>query len=212
MVRQAGLIWSSIDKVLLVGGSTRMPQVVRMLEDLTGQAPERSVSVDEAVAHGAALYAQLLLQQQGAASGPPQFSVTNVNSHSLGIIGVDAQTGRRRNQILIPKNTPLPHTATKAFKILKHGQRQVVIRVVEGESERPEACIQVGACTIKAPPDLPAGTPVQVSYEYQPNGQLEVRAQIVGHDATAVAVLQRENALSGEQVQMWYRCVVAGAE
>jgi molecular chaperone DnaK len=178
---------------------------------LTGKPPERSVSVDEAVAHGAALYANLLLQQHSGAAGPPQFSITNVNSHSLGIVGVDTQTGRRRNQILIPKNTPLPHTITKAFKIQKPGQAHIVIRVVEGESERPEACSQVGVCTIQAPPGLAAGTPVQVSYSYQPNGRLEVRAQIVGHKAAAVAVLQRENSLSNDQLQMWNRCVFSDA-
>jgi molecular chaperone DnaK len=197
--------------VLLVGGSTRMPQVVRMLEDLTGRPPERSVAVDEAVAHGAALYANLLMQQHNTAGGPPQFSVTNVNSHSLGIVGVDTQTGRRRNQILIPKNTPLPHTVTRAFKVQKAGQRQIVIRVVEGESERPDACIQVGTCVVQAPPDLPAGTPVQVSYSYQPDGRLEVRAQIVGHSVAAATVLQRDNALTSEQMQMWNRCIYPAA-
>ena len=209
VVRQAGLTWATIDKVLLVGGSTRMPQVVRMLEDLTGKSPERSVSVDEAVAQGAALYANLLQQGSNPKAGPPQFSVTNINSHSLGIVGVDSATGRRRNQILIPKNTPLPHTVTKSFKMQKTGQEKVVIRVVEGESERPEACIQVGACTIQAPPDVPAGTPVQVSYSYQPDGRLEVRAQIVGHKAAAVTVLQRDRSLSNDEVAMWNRCVFA---
>ena len=57
-------------------------------------------------------------------------------------------TGRRRNHILIPKNTPLPHTVTKVFKTQKEGQNSVVIRVVEGESERPEACTLVGVCTL----------------------------------------------------------------
>ena len=52
-------------------------------------------------------------------AGPARFAVTNVNSHSLGIVGVDAQSGRRRNQILIPKNTPLPHTVTKVVVIAK---------------------------------------------------------------------------------------------
>ena len=174
VVRQAGLTWATIDKVLLVGGSTRMPQVMRMLEELSGKPPERSVAVDEAVAHGAALYANLLMKQKDPGSGPAQFSITNINSHSLGIVGVD-QTGRRRNQILIPKNTPLPHSVSKVFKTQKLGQNNVVIRVVEGESERPEACIQVGVCTIKdLPPNLPAGTPVQViSYAYHTSGQLE---------------------------------------
>ena len=204
VVRQAGLSWAAIDKVLLVGGSTRMPQVVRMLEELTGKPPERSVAVDEAVAHGAALYANLLMKQMDPAAGPAQFSITNINSHSLGIVGVDTQTGRRRNQILIPKNTPLPHTVTKVFKTQKQGQSNVVIRVVEGESERPEACIQVGVCTITAlPTNLPAGTPVQVSYSYQSSGQLEVKGQVAGHKSEGVTIFQRANALSRDQMDMW---------
>src|SRR5262249_44601079 len=81
VVRQAGLNWDAIDKVLLVGGSTRMPMVVRMLTDVTGKTPDRSVSPDEAVAHGAALYADLLLHKSvEGASVAPKFTVTNVNS------------------------------------------------------------------------------------------------------------------------------------
>src|SRR5439155_24251490 len=95
VVRQAGLSWDAIDKVLLVGGSTRMRQVARMLTELTGKPPERSLAVDEAVAHGAALYANLRLRERTAAAGPAPFTVTNINSHSLGIIGVDPATGRR---------------------------------------------------------------------------------------------------------------------
>jgi molecular chaperone DnaK len=85
----------------------------------------------------------------------------------------------------------------------------VVIRVVEGENERPEACIQVGTCTVQTPPDVPAGTAVQVSYSYQPDGRLEVRAQIVGHKAAAMTVLQRDRSLSNDEVAMWNRCVFA---
>ncbi len=65
VVRQAGLTWQALDRVLLVGGSTRMPMVPRMLEQLTGKVPDRSISVDEAVAHGAALYAVMLAATQG---------------------------------------------------------------------------------------------------------------------------------------------------
>src|SRR5260370_27472470 len=153
----------------------------------------------------------MLLKLRRAAAPPPQFPITNVTPHSPGIVGVETQTGRRRTQILIPKNTPLPHTSTKAFKIQKPGQAHIVIRGVEGESERPEACSRVGVCTIQAPPGLAAGTPVQVSYSYQPNGRLEVRAQIVGHKAAAVAVLQRENSLSTDHMQNGNPCVFSAA-
>jgi molecular chaperone DnaK len=204
VVRQAGLTWAAIDKVLLVGGSTRMPQVQRMLQELTGKAPEQSVSVDEAVAHGAALYADLRLHQQAPGGGPAPFRVTNINSHSLGIVGVDPATGRRRNQVLIPKNTPLPHTVSATFKTHKPGQSSVAIRVVEGESANPEACVQIGVCTIKdLPRHLPAGTPVRVSYSYQADGRLQVSGQVVGHAAAGRTAFHRENSLDAEQMHLW---------
>ncbi len=204
VLRQAGLRWADIDTVLLVGGSTRMPMVARMLQEVTGKQPERSVSPDEAVAHGAALYANLLLRQQNRNTSAPAFSITNVNSHSLGIVGLDPQTGRRKNQILIPKNTPLPHSVTRVFRTQKPNQPNVVIRVVEGESERPDACSQVGVATISdLPANLPAGTPVMVSYAYAANGQLTVTGQVKGMNRRARSVFQRENTMKETDLQMW---------
>jgi molecular chaperone DnaK len=205
VVRQAGLSWKEIDKVLLVGGSTRMPMVQRMVEELTGQPPERSVSPDEAVAHGAALYANLLLQQQGKHSGEPGFTVTNINSHSLGIVGFDAK-GRKRNKILIPRNTPLPATVAGTFKTHKDSQANVAIRIVEGESERPEACIEIGTCTIaNLPQELPAGSPLHVSYTYHANGRLEVSGGLKGQ-SSVTTVFQRENALNNDEMKLWVQC------
>jgi molecular chaperone DnaK len=207
VVRQAGLSWADIDKVLLVGGSTRMPVVPHMLEELSGKKPERSVSADEAVAHGAALYADLLLQS--GKSQAPQFSITNVNSHSLGIVGVEASTGRRRNQILIPKNTPLPHSVTKVFKTHKPNQSSVAIRVVEGESERPEACIEIGLCSIgDLPPNLPAGWPVQVRYSYEANGRLHVNAKLKGQQEGVTTHFLRSSSLSENDMALWLEYIL----
>ncbi len=203
VVRQSGLSWGQIDRVLLVGGSSRMPMIGAMLRQLSGKELDRSVSPDEAVAHGAAMYANVLYQKTLAHAPAPAFSITNINSHSLGIVGIDTATGRKRNRILIPKNTPLPVTVTKIFKTNKPGQQAVVIRVVEGESERPEACIQVGMCKIdNLPQNLPQGTPVQIIYAYRENGELEVTGQVVGSDAVRTA-FQRENNLESDQMAMW---------
>jgi molecular chaperone DnaK len=189
--------------LLLVGGSTRMPMVGRMLEELTGRPLDRSVSPDEAVAHGAALFADLHLRRQSPRGA--RFSATNVNSHSLGIVGVDPRTGRKRNQILIPKNTALPHIRAEVFKTHKANQPNVAIRVVEGESERPEACIPIGVCTVALPPDVPAGWPVQVSYAYGSNGRLEVTAQVKGQAEGVTAAFQRENSMGDRDIEMWAR-------
>ena len=78
VVNQAGLTWDQIDRVLLVGGATRMPMVVDMLRRVTGKDPDRSVSPDEVVAHGAALYAEMLmggaLRQSAVQAGQRQFA------------------------------------------------------------------------------------------------------------------------------------------
>jgi molecular chaperone DnaK len=208
VVRQTGLTWAAIDRVLLVGGSTRMPMVGRMLASLSGKELDRSVSADEAVAHGAALYAGLLAPPRGVAAAPAEFTVTNVNSHSLGILASDPKTGRRHNKVLLPKNSPLPRTVTKVFRTYRPDQRRVVITVLEGESDRPEACSRVGVCAIRdLPPGLPAGWPVQVSYTYEANGRLHVAAKVKGHAAGVTTDFVRENSLPDGELEAWMRAI-----
>ena len=212
VVMQAGLTWPGIDRVLVVGGSTRMPMIGRVLEELAGRAVDHSVSADEAVAHGAALYADLLMQKQGAGEGHAQFSVTNINSHSLGVVGIDPTSGDRVNKIIIAKSTPLPHSAARRFRTFKAGQPNVRVSVVEGESELPDACIEVGTCVIRdLPPNLPAGWPVEVRYTYQENGRLQVAAKLVGHEAKVSTEFVRDNSLSDDDLMLWGECLSAEA-
>ncbi|HWB11065.1 MAG TPA: Hsp70 family protein [Pirellulales bacterium] len=212
VVMQAGLTWQDIDRVLVVGGSSRMPMIVRMLEELAGQAVNHSVSADEAVAHGAALYADMLMHERGAGTGHAQFSVANINSHSLGVVGIDPSTGDRLNKIIIPKNTPLPHSAARRFKTFKSGQPNVKVTVVEGDSELPDACIEVGTCVIHdLPPNLPAGWPVEVRYTYQENGRLQVAAKLIGHEGMVATEFVRNNSLSEDDLMLWGQCLNAEA-
>lgn len=210
VVMQAGFSWSQIDKVLLAGGSTRMPMVQRMLRELTGKVPDQTISADEAIAHGAALYADLLVRGMGAQPEPPAFAVQNVNSHSLGVAGVHPQSGQRVNAKMIPKNTPLPKTATRKFQTASPNQSNISIRVLEGESELPEACAQVGVCTIRGlPPNLPAGWPVEVKFSYEENGRLKVAGKLMGHDAGAVVEFVRDNCLSDDDLLLWAETLAA---
>lgn len=204
VARQAGVALGDLDRILLVGGSTRMPMVGRMLLELTGKAPDRTISADEAVAHGAALYAANLAPTDVQADSP-QFSVTNVNSHSLGILATDPATGKKFNKILIPKNTALPFTQRKKFQTYKNGQRAVLIKVLEGESDKPAFCTPIGVCTISdLPAELPAGWPIEVSYTYQSNGRLQLDARLKGHEAARIATeFQRENSLPDEELDVW---------
>lgn len=205
VVLQKGLTWDEIDKVLLVGGSTRMPCVSAMLTQLTGKDPDRTVSPDEAVAHGAALYADMLVQKLGLGTGQTEFSVTNVNSHSLGVIGIEPGTGRRVNAVMIPKNSALPRMAGRRFKTAKVDQPNIRVTVLEGESELPEACTEVGTCVVRnLPPNLPAGWPIEVRFQYHENGQLEVSARLSGHDSAEVTTeFIRDNSLTDDDLMLW---------
>ena len=90
---------------------------------------------DEAVARGAAIYANYLLASKGQGGPGPAFQVTNVNAHSLGVEGIDTQTLRKINVVLIPRNTPLPAKATERFMTKTEGQRSIVLQVLEEKAE-----------------------------------------------------------------------------
>jgi molecular chaperone DnaK len=201
-LQAAGLEWREIDRVLLVGGSSRMPAVIKLLRELSGKEPDASVSPDEAVAHGAALHAGLLLASHRGEA--PKFRIKNVNSHSLGVAATDVRTGRPRTAKIIPRNTPLPASAERVFKTGKTGQRSVLVQVVEGESRTPADCSQIGRCVVKdLPPDLPADTAVKVRFHYEENGRLTISVQVEGADGAITHELIRENTLSREQLDAW---------
>ena len=103
-----------MQRVLLVGGSTRMPMVPRMLQQLTGWTrPDRQSRRSGGPRGGD--YAGYLLARSKAGR-PASFQVTNVNSHSLGIEGIEPETLRKTNVVLIPRNTPLPAKLHRAVR------------------------------------------------------------------------------------------------
>ena len=209
-LKAAGCGWDQIDRVLLVGGSTRMPMVRGMLRELSGKEPDTSVSADEAVAQGAALRAGLLLARSRGKS--PAFRIKNVNSHSLGVVGTDRLTKRKRNGILIPRNTPLPVTAKRTFKTQKADQKSILVEIVEGESASPEDCSQIGRCSVRSlPPNLPAQTPIDVLFRYKENGLLKVRITVPDTDAEVTTEFTRENSISKEHMDGW-RSHISSAE
>lgn len=201
-LQAAGMTWEEVDRILLVGGSSRMPAVSQMLYNLSGKQPDMSVSPDEAVARGAALRAGLLLaQSQGH---KPGFRITNVNSHSLGVAATDPTTKRRRTAVVIPRNTPLPVTAKRIFKTQKSNQKSILVQIVEGESARPDDCSPLGQCVVRdLPPNLPAQTPIEVTFRYEENGRLDVLVSISGTDTVVRHEIIRENSLTPEQLDSW---------
>lgn len=205
-LKAAGLDWPSLDRVLLVGGSTRMPMVRGMIQRLSGKEGDTSVAADEAVAHGAALHAGLILaKSQGR---PTTFKIRNVNSHSLGVVGIDRLTRRRRNGILIPRNTRLPVTAKRTFRTHKANQRSILVQIVEGESPSADDCNSIGKCTVTSlPADMPAQSPVNVLFHYQPNGRLKVRVSVPNTKQEVETEIVRENGLPKEHLDGWRKYI-----
>ncbi|MFP6668245.1 MAG: Hsp70 family protein [Pirellulales bacterium] len=207
MLAAANLSWRDIPRILMVGGSTRMPMVSAMIQQLSGIVPDRSINPDEAVARGAALFAGFQLSKRGAAPAS-QFNVTDVNAHSLGLQGIAEGTLQRENMIVIPKNTALPAKVKRQFVTQKPGQKSIVVQVLEGESTQPSLCSQIGRSIFRnLPPDLPQGYPIDVTFSYGTNGRLNVEAELSGSGRTVRIELEREQGLTSAQLQRWRQII-----
>ena len=200
LLREIGMTWDGIDDLLVVGGSSRIPAVREMLTSISGKEPNYSMNPDQVVGHGAALLCHSLTN----AKGDDQFSLVDVNSRSLGVIGIDPQTKEKFNHIVIPKNTPLPFNATEIFVTGKIDQASVAIPVVEGESRRPEECVQIGKCSVRdLPRGLPVGTKIQVHFAYDSSGRLEVSARIPVARQSAATVIDRKTDRERQSLGAW---------
>ena len=211
-VDAAGLKWASIDRVLLVGGSTRMPMVARRIIETVGKPPDEVVNPDEAVARGAAIYAAATMRERGIADTPLSMRVIDVNSHSLGVAGIDQATQRLCNKVLIPRNTPLPAGVTYKFVTKETDQQSVAIKVLEGESADIDGCRLLGKAVLRdLPPDLPKGHPIEVIFHCQQNGRLKVTAQVAETDRAITVQFERDRMMPRTDVQAWQAAVGRGA-
>jgi molecular chaperone DnaK len=205
VLRQAGMSWDHIDRILLVGGSTHMPMSGAMLRDLSGKPPDNSLAVSEVVARGAAIHAGILVargqegERSAAAINLADVVEISVNAHSLGIeVRKDAD---RANDVLIPKNTQLPAAASRVYYTLSENQQRVRVRVLQGEASQADACIPVGECWIEGlPPVLPKGSPVQVRCAVAANGLIDVMALDMTTGRMARAEIHRSSGLSEEDL------------
>jgi len=205
VLRQAGVGWDQVDRVLLVGGSTHMPMTGAMLGDLSGRPPDNSLAVSEVVARGAAIHAGILEARGQTGSPSAAGSVLadvveiNVNAHSLGIeVRKDAD---RANDVLIPKNTQLPAASSRVYYTLADNQSRVRVRVLQGEAAQADACIPVGECWIDGlPPGLPRGSPVQVRCAVAANGLIDVMALDMTSGRMARAEIHRSSGLADDEV------------
>ena len=211
LLQDAKLKWSDLTKLLLVGGSSRMPMVIEMLERQSGLPIDRSLSPDEAVAHGAAIYAGMLLKH--GASVKSGISVININSHDLGVLGVDPQSGKPRRKIVIPRNHPLPTKSAKRFQTSKDGQKKIVVQIVEGGTDEGQGTTTIGKCLVTdLPMDIKKGTEVVVSFSYLSSGRLEVLAQLPSLNVSANSTIDRASGMTADQIIQWKQKLAQGAK
>ena len=198
VMQEAKMEWSAIDKVLLVGGMTRMPMVRKMIAQLTPAPMDDTVNPDEAVAIGAAIQAILVMLGEEEATGEKtlpedtrqQFSsregrliqVTNITSHTLGVVLWDEDQHEEYVFPMIGKMSAIPASSKNFFGTADANMARAVVRIVEGESSLPAECTPLGTCDVELPPFLPKGSPVQLVYEYNANQVLEVAVHAAGNE------------------------------
>jgi len=163
LVAELGLGWGEIDRILLVGGSTRMPAVPQMIEQISGHKPRMDGNPDEMVALGAAIQASL--EAPGASVVEPALVVKDVTSQGLGVIALDADSGAERNFVIIPRNTKIPAKRSSSFTTVVDGQTEINVRVTQGDDEDPAFVKLIGIQTIQIPP-YPKGAPIGIEYAY----------------------------------------------
>lgn len=184
VVDDAGLAWESIDKILLVGGSTRMPAVAKMLESLAGKPPSQEVHPDEAVAVGAAIQGAILDSDQRGDDKTLLLTVSDVTSHSLGVLALDRDE-KLYNSIILPKNSKIPTSASSEYVTVVDNQKEINLQVVQGEDRDPDYVTIMVETKISLPP-YKEGAPIKVSFDYDSDGMIQVEV----FDQTAGSILR----------------------
>jgi molecular chaperone DnaK len=170
----AHLIASSLDKVVLVGGSTRTPLIGRLLEDRLGQKPHQEVNPDLCVALGAAVQGAIIA---GSSVGAVLVDIT---PHSLGIKVLDDSMGlpfEHRFAPIIHRQTALPASRSELFHTYADNQTQVEIDVYQGESEDVRNNHRIGKFQVQGLAPVPAGNPILVQLDLNLDGMLKVSAR-----------------------------------
>lgn len=180
---ESGLSWPKLSGVLLVGGSTRMPMVRQYVTQMSGQAPRAGVNVDEVVALGAAIQAAMDVGET-ADSAIPKFTlagakrVSDVMSHSLGVVAVSPDNQSYLNDIIVQKNLPIPARDGKPYLYETHGGANTSLEVylTQGESARPLDCSILGKYVFSGIQATDREVTVDVQLAYDSNGVVQVRA------------------------------------
>jgi len=201
-LNDAGLTPKEIDKVILVGGSTRIPAVQEAIKKATGQEPHRGVNPDEVVAMGAAI-------QGGVITGDVKDVVLlDVTPLSLGIETMGGVFTK-----LIDRNTTIPTSKSQVFSTAADNQTAVDIHVLQGERPMAANNKTLGRFQLSDIPPAPRGIPqIEVNFDIDKNGIVNVRAKDLGTNKEQQITIKSSTGLSDEEIQNMVREAEDNAE
>lgn len=191
----AGLNYSDIDHVILVGGSTRMPAVQALVKSLTGKDPHKGVNPDEVVASGAAIQAGVL---KGDVKDVLLLDVTPLT------LGVETKGGIMTK--MIERNTTIPTKRSETFTTAEDNQTQVEIHVLQGEREMASGNKSLGKFTLTDIPAARQGTPqIEVTFDIDANGIVNVNAKDLGTGKEQAITITGGTALEQDEIDRMIR-------
>jgi len=190
-LKEAKFNIKDIDEIILVGGQTRMPAIQKTVKNFFGKEPCKEVNPDEVVAIGAAVEAGIL---EGQVRDVLLLDVTPL---SLGIETLGAV-----NTILIPKNTTVPTSKTQIFSTAADNQTSVEIHVLQGERPTAQDNKTLGRFILDGVPPSPRGIPqIEVSFDIDANGILDVKAKDKATDKTQSIRIEGSCGISKEEIE-----------
>jgi Fe-S protein assembly chaperone HscA len=193
-LKDAGLKPAQIDEVVLVGGSTRIPKVRQVGQELFGRVPHTDLNPDEVVALGAAVQANIL---GGGSEITKEMLLLDVTPLSLGIEVAGGVTDK-----IILRNSTIPASATQYYTTQVDGQANVAIHVLQGERELAKDCRSLARFDLRGVPPMPAGMPrIEVKFLIDANGILRVSAREQRSGKEAEIDVQPSYGLTDEQVE-----------
>jgi len=192
-MKDAGVKKGDVDKVILVGGSTRVPAVQSAIEKETGKAPYKGINPDEAVAMGAAL-------QAGIIAGDDEVSdilLLDVTPLTLGIETLGGVT-----TTMIERNTTIPARRSEIYSTASDNQPAVEIHVLQGEREFAKDNVTLGQFHLTDIPPAPRGVPqIEVTFDIDANGIVNVSAKDMGTGKEQSIKIESQTSLSEDEIQ-----------
>ena len=192
-IKDSGVKKGSIDKILLVGGSTRVPAVQKAIEEEVGKAPFRGINPDEAVAVGAALQAGIIVGDEGVTD----VLLLDVTPLTLGI-----ETLGGVMTTMIERNTTIPTRRSENFSTAADNQPAVEVHVLQGEREFAKDNTTLGRFHLMGIPPAPRGIPqIEVTFDIDANGIVDVSAKDLGTGTEQSIKIESQTSLSEDEIK-----------